>query len=278
MTELQNKLLEIYINIKEICDKYDIRYWAIGGTCIGAVRHEGFIPWDNDIDIAMPDVDYYRFIEIAQKELLGTKYEVHSHLVGHMITRICDSTTTDIVQDEIRHPERYKGIYVDVMPFFGTPNNAKQRKIHCYLMGACYRLYKQKNSSFNDIRHLRGRLFWILLHPFLLLFPSDYFLNKWKKLGAKFQFDKSEYTSFLWSRFATKLILQTKWFSGYIEYPFETTEIRCPKDFDSYLQKQYGDYMTLPPKEEQENQGIGCFVDLDRPYKYYQKYGILKDK
>ena len=69
MNEIQQKILEIFIEIDKICVKHDLRYYAIGGTCLGAVRHQGFIPWDDDLDIAMPDKDFELFMDIAPKEL-----------------------------------------------------------------------------------------------------------------------------------------------------------------------------------------------------------------
>ena len=124
MNAEQNKIYEIYLTVKEICEKNRLRYWAIGGTCLGAVRHGGFIPWDFDMDIAMPDVDYYRFIGIASDELQHTKYEIQTRLIGDMVTRVFDTTTTEIAPWNIPHPKRYIGIHVDIMPFCGLPQHA----------------------------------------------------------------------------------------------------------------------------------------------------------
>lgn len=278
MNAEQNKIYEIYLTVKEICEKNRLRYWAIGGTCLGAVRHGGFIPWDFDMDIAMPDVDYYRFIGIASDELQHTKYEIQTRLIGDMVTRVFDTTTTEIAPWNIPHPKRYIGIHVDIMPFCGLPQHAILRKMYAFNTGVLHYLDVKRVRVFTDNTSKKSKISWCILRPFLFFLPQDFFYDLWVKRIARYRYDNSEYTSFLWGdwRWSLRLILKTTWFNEWIELPFEGTTIRCPKDYDSYLRTQYGDYMTPPPKHEREALDEGWFVDLDRSYKYYQKNGLPK--
>ena len=85
MTDVQEKILEIFKEIVKVCNKYDIPYYAIGGTCLGAVRHKGFIPWDDDMDIAIPIEDIDRFIKIAKKELQNIYIYTQEKIENDMI-------------------------------------------------------------------------------------------------------------------------------------------------------------------------------------------------
>ena len=274
MNEIQQKIFNIYLVIKDICEKNGLRYWAIGGTCLGAIRHKGFIPWDLDMDIALPDVDYWKFIEIAEKELEETNYEIRSRLKGDMIARIFDKTTTEILPSSRNYPERFVGLHVDIMPFFGMPKTKLKRKAYAFNMGVLNYLDIKRVRTIKDSATLEGKFLWCLLSPTHLIASEDYFFKKWNNKARKYSFNDSEYTCFLWSNFinAPKLILKTSWFNDWIEVPFETSTIRCPKNYDSYLKTQYGDYMKLPPESERE-MGKDWFIDLNRPYTYYQEHG-----
>lgn len=280
MNAVQSKIFEIYLEIKKICEKYSIRYWAIGGTCLGAVRHRGFIPWDSDMDIAMPDIDYYRFLEVAAEEFRDTEYEVRSRLIGDMVTRVFDTTTTEIAPCNMQHPERYIGVHVDIMPFCGMPGNVLLRRMYAFNTGLLHFFDAKRVRTFADNSTKKSKLIWCISRPLIFFLPIDFFYNRWVKRVSRYRYDDSEYTCFLWGdwRWTLRLILKTEWFNDWIELPFESAMIRCPKDYDSYLRTQYGDYMTPPPKEEQENQDEGWFVDLNRPYKYYQKHGLPKSE
>lgn len=274
MNEIQKKIFNIYLTVKDICERNSLRYWAIGGTCLGAIRHKGFIPWDFDMDLALPDEDYQKFIEIAKKELKGTDYEIRSRLIGDMVTRVFDSTTTEIAPSNKKYPERFVGVHVDIMPFCGMPKKKWKRKAYAFNIGMLHFLDAKRVRSLKDCSTFKGRISWCLSSPIHLFTDQDYFFRKWNKKVNKYKYDDSEYTCFLWSdfRYSTKLILKTSWFNDWIEVPYETSTIRCPKDYDIYLKTQYGDYMT-PPLENEKGESDGWFIDLNRPYKYYQEHG-----
>ena len=125
MNDTQKVILDIFACISNICNKNGIRYFASGGTCLGAVRHQGFIPWDDDLDIAIPIQDYDKIWKIAQKELphhLKIYKEDDIRHYRYIFGKIHNENTTFIEKSEIKYPESYKGIFVDIMPISSIPD------------------------------------------------------------------------------------------------------------------------------------------------------------
>lgn len=278
MNKIQEKIFLIYLEIKKICEEHGLRYWAIGGTCLGAVRHQGFIPWDIDMDIAMPDIDYNKFLTIAAEALSQTKYIVCSRPDGCMITRVHDSETTAINPTQLRHPEWYIGVHVDIMPFSGMPAHNFARKLYAFQKGLFHSLDVRMMRNVRDEVTIKGKIVNFLLSPAKLIMPEDYFFHKWIKGIKKYKYDESNFTCFLWANHkqAPKLIMKTEWFNDWIELPFESSTIRCPRNYDLYLKTQYGDYMRLPPEASRGKEYKGWFIDLNRSYQYYQESGVPK--
>ena len=123
--------LDILKQVITICDKHNITYFAFGGTLLGAARHQGFIPWDDDIDILMLAEDYFKFINIAPKEL-DFPYSLHCHLekeFGVNVARVRNSQTTGCTSWELDYAnfdEYNKGIFIDIFPLFYIPDNKKK--------------------------------------------------------------------------------------------------------------------------------------------------------
>ena len=128
---LQQVDLEIVKEVVKICDAHNLKYYMLGGTMLGAIRHKGFIPWDDDIDLGMPRDDYEKFLEIAETELPET-YKVVNYRntpeYQYYITRILD-TDTKVEEERIGNENRYTHASIDIFPIDGTPNNAIARVI-----------------------------------------------------------------------------------------------------------------------------------------------------
>lgn len=270
ISELQLKILEIFKAVATICEENNIRYFAIGGTCLGAVRHKGFIPWDDDLDIAIPINDYFRFIEIAQKQLPGNLDLYFPTFHYYLFLKVHDKNTAFIESDDISCTNRYKGIYIDIMPLSGLPAGSmasrffyKQVKFYKILNG----LRKIPLAQSNTSKHKKVIMY--LIKPFLMLFPHNFFASVWMNVLRKNDFDKSNFVVFGWSKNVEKYTFDKKAFEDHIYLDFEDTKIRCPKGWHEYLTNHFGDYMTLPPKEQQIQCHTGI-IDLKRSYKEYQ--------
>lgn len=287
MNSLQKKIYEIFLAVKKICDENDIPYYAIGGTCLGAVRHKGFIPWDDDLDIAIPGQYFEKFYEIAKRELpenLTVKYMTDFKNNVNLFMKVYDTTTTFIEKFEIKYPEDYKGVYIDIMPLYGVPKNPKNLFAYSLKVDGCRYMNMMIRLSYNDVSRflrLRAKIFWILTRPvniiILKLFGYKFWSDLWKKEVSKYDFETSLYTGYVWSRIRTERIFPKKWFESTVLLPFENTYIRCPVQWDNYLKRSFGDYMCLPPESERQIHSNNAIVDLDKPFSFYQeKY--LKSK
>ena len=289
MTDVQEVILSIFKSIKAICEKNNLRYFAIGGTCIGAVRHNGFIPWDEDLDIAMPYEDYCKFIDISRREL-PDKYKLYSpeenrHWCRNYI-KIHDISTTYAEKESQMFDDRYTGVFVDVMPIYGLPKGRisqffYQKLNTVYLnMNKIQRVYylNDDRSSFTLSQKV---IYGVLSILPLIHYPNnkDYMLYNAliRKLFERVPFDNSDKVLFGWRNelgiifrraFHYQTMLPYSVFSSYTTVLFEDTDIRIPVGFDSYLTKEFGDYMSIPPKSKQIRHDP-VIMDLKKSYAHY---------
>lgn len=282
MTDLQKIELGILEEFKRICENHNLRYFAIGGTCIGAVRHQGFIPWDDDIDVAMPFGDYKAFIKFAKKEIQKPYslylHKDHPHWYRNFIKLQNDNTTFAEPDCEI-YPDRYTGVYIDVMPLYGMPKG----KIAQWFMTNLNDFYHYMNRR-HRIPYTNGLRVLNHVEKIISFFYGkrrkdinlyNYRLNK---KFSKYSFDNSDKILFGWRDridirylpFNYKTVFNYKDFKSYKEVPFEDTVIRIPVGYDEYLQTEFGDYMQLPPMEKRIHHET-AIVDLHKSYKEYRE-------
>lgn len=251
MNDVQKQVLSIYKEVRKICEKHDLQYFAIGGTCLGAVRHKGFIPWDDDMDIAMPLDDYIRFYKIAKKELPNDLKVYFTSSRRHnacIFMKVYSENTTFIGPQEIPYPNEYKGIFVDIMPLYGAPASGISRKKYINRINSLLRLNKLRRWSIKNIDSLKILLLWIVLFPVNILLPYDFWSNSYKKFVSKYKYETSEYTAYSFSILNEKLFFPIQWFDGYIDMKFENTSVRCPIEYDKFLTALFGNYNLLPPR------------------------------
>ena len=277
---IQLKIVDVLKEFQRVCKKHNLQYFAIGGTCIGAVRHNGFIPWDDDIDVAMPYEDYVRFIEIAENEL-ETGYSLIGpdncrHYLSSYI-KLHDQNTTFIESFCQKYPDRYTGVYIDIFPIFGLPNNKiKQRVLEarCQIQN---RLNVLTRFPLCDEISLKGKIIWLLCIPLRWILPLNYFVEKQRKMLSVYPIGAADKVIFCW-RPIPKKEKQDEWykniflaedFRSSLETPFEDITISIPIGYDRYLRMEFGDYMKLPPIEKQISLHPKAIVDLEQTYKSY---------
>lgn len=277
MNKLQNCILEVFKEIDKICTQNDINYYAIGGTCIGAVRHKGFIPWDDDLDIAMPRKDYEKFLKIAP-ELLPSNLKIRglydSEHQEDMIVKVHDVTTTFIENFAIQFPDRYVGIWVDIMPLDGLPNNILFRKIHFRKIKLLNKLNAHRRMNV-EIYHTSPKsiFVWKAIKTILDLFPYDYFTKKYEECLKQYSFDDSVWSCYGWSGRCEQISFKAEGFRKAVVMKFEDYHMRVPERYDEFLTTMFGDYMNLPSEEERIAKHE-AFIDLNESYTTYQKNGI----
>lgn len=245
-------MIEILDEIDRICKKHSLTYFLIGGTLLGAVRHEGYIPWDDDLDIAMPREDYIKFEEACKTDL-GDKFFLHSPSTDPeypMVMPKMRAKNTAFVQKTHVNSKMYQGIWVDIFPL---DNAAKEKSLaqtfQAKLQGVIGSVRGAKAGIYDKSSfELPTRLMCVLLSPF-----SNSTLARWQtKVKMWNKNNDSEYFVSFSSGYGYKK--QTIKKSVY--YParpvtFEGKQYSALNDCDFFLRRIYGeDYMQLPPEEK----------------------------
>lgn len=259
--ELHEKILNILLAFDKVCEEHRLRYCICCGSLIGAVRHKGFIPWDDDLDIAMPRPDYELLIRHC-KEWLPEPYEFvcaeNDSQYPLAFGKIQDASTTLI---ERRHLYYLGGCYIDVFPYDGYPDSAFKRRLQCiryeYLKQILYIVHR------DPYRHGRGPSCWV---PLMVrkLYTMQGVQKRIRKVLTRYDYDKcnlvASYTSG-YGKILPKTVMET-----YVPFEFEGHTVQGIADYDRYLTCMYGDYMKVPPEEEQVQHDFD-YLDLGHPYR-----------
>lgn len=252
MTELQHLqkvILLIVKDIDELCRKNGIEYYLFGGSAIGVVRHKGFIPWDDDLDIVMDHVNYDRFVRACREQLDTEKYYFQEGMVDWpaLYSKVRLKGTILEEAESYGDDNRTKGIFVDVFKLDNAPDSSFLRKWQyaCgkYLLSYCLLERGYRNASIN-----KKLLMWSAIPlkvKFIRRFVEKQLVRynnldtqMYVSFGARFKYRNSFYRKELYSK---PLYL-----------PFEDTQLPVPAQYDELLTQIYGDYMTPPPIDEQQ--------------------------
>ena len=237
--DVQNVMLDILSAIDAVCRKHNIRYVLDGGTMLGAVRHQGFIPWDDDADIIMMREDYERFIDVANKELSSEyrfecmentpEYPYNFGKVRAVNTIFREKFTCNL---NINH-----GVYVDIFPMDDVEN-------------VLYPFFARIVSALTTLRYCKlGILKKRAKHiPFLVLPIKT--INKISKKVMMYHYRKSDMVRKLSHQGPNKPPIPKTIFTDTVEVPYEDRSFFIPREFHEYLTGRYGDYMKLPPEEK----------------------------
>lgn len=245
-----------------ICDENGLKYYVTGGTLIGTIRHKGFIPWDDDIDVAMPREDYDKFIKIAPSKLPDYYFLQNNHTDPDWVacfSKIRDSRTT-FVETSLKAAKINHGVYIDIFPLDYYPERISTLD-RFFMM-----IYKARVTSTYEVeRLLKTRVMCFLSK---LLCPNVQ--SAVRKLEAMYRKEKNSqmYINYggAWGK---KEIAPKKWFGEGTMMEFEDLLVRVPIDYDKYLGQLYGDYMILPPVEKQVGHHYVEKVDLEHSYLDY---------
>jgi lipopolysaccharide cholinephosphotransferase len=249
--ELKQVQIAMLKHIHDLCEKEGLQYVLAYGTLLGAIRHKGYIPWDDDIDIAMPRPDYDRFFKIYHSDIYEALNCENKENYPYVFGKVYDKRT--IMQENISFKQE-TGIYVDVFPLDGIPENiADVRKIVRKI-----RFYRniqnlKKNKITGGInRNILKQLIFIVLQIPVLFIPYQYIIRKINQLSKMYNYDKARFVMEMYWNNAEQRILKEN-IAERLLADFEDSKFYIPKGYDEWLTKIYGNYMQEPPENKRES-------------------------
>lgn len=240
LRKLQLEMLDILVTVTDICDKHGLQYWISGGTLLGAKRHGGFIPWDDDIDIELLRKDYLKLLKILPADLPGNLYLQTPKEKSYrlLFSKVRDKNSAILSDEENMATYKHKGIFIDIFP--EERSYLWMKNIVDFFYGRAFRRIKRG-------RALESFTYFYEYVISLILFPIGILL-KWIARGIC---AITQPNNILHSYG----IGNTTNHKAHYMFPvskiqFEGRMFSAPKDVDTYLKAQYGDYMTIPPKDK----------------------------
>lgn len=269
MNEMQKRLLDIFKWLIGFLEKNNIRYYAIGGTMLGAVRHKGFIPWDDDIDIAIPRRDYEKLIALFDKQI--DHYVLESPQKSdpdycYNYAKVYDINTTLI---EKAKKSIIRGLYIDIFPLDGIGDDYKKSLRNYKSIDKKNMLLAMKLTGFR-----KGRKWWKNLASFVgyaLPINCKKTARKIDTMCSKHDFDESLFVGNLVSTYRSREIMKKEIFGTPTAYSFEGLKITGPEKFDDYLTTLFGNWRELPPAEKRVSAHNNEYLDLNNSWKNYKK-------
>lgn len=266
MTAEQKVILNILKEIKKICDRHNLKYYLAYGTLLGAVRHNGFIPWDDDVDIVMFRDDYEKFLEIAERELptyLKLKYPGKNNYPFYF-AKVDDIRTTKI--EESMTKCKYKsGCWVDIFPIDGRPKNKLARKIYDFKLilkwFICSIKTRNLSSETNTTKIKR------YLYKRCKTRNINRLMLKFVRYEKKYSVNNSNFVSLNEAKYIKTI--DKKYYEEQAEYVFEGEKFTSLKNYDGYLKLIYGDYMKLPDEEDRQVHTVK-YLNLNQGYEKYE--------
>ena len=255
-----NAILDVYQEFARICNKNCLTYYCSCGTVLGAIRHNGFIPWDDDFDVMMPRGDYDRFIEIVEHELrpdlrLVTWHNTPSY-VPKLFAKIqnCDKSIVDNVEKEMGS-ELKQGIYIDIFPLDGWPKS----KTRAFMLRMYMMLLTIMGSSFSGIfEKRRGKTIiarlvgWVARFACLGFATRERIMRHLEDACKTFRFNESELVGVVQDGNIGGQVFCASCLGKARMQRFEDVQVPIPSNADVYLKAIYGDYMRLPPEEQRK--------------------------
>lgn len=266
LKEHQEVLLELLIEFDRVCRKHGIRYILFAGSALGAVRHRGFIPWDDDLDVALLREDYDKLMNIPQtqwKEAYYLQREFSDHWPLHF-AKLRKNNTTCLEKYHPKDNQIHQGIYIDVFPIDNAADHALVRRLQ--FCASRIVIAKTKFAQGYETNSPVKKLVMLVCR----VLP----LKPFHKLAAlKGKTDATTVHSFFGGsiRFE-KGFFPKRWFEETVQLPFETMQAPVSRAYHEMLSKQYGDYMTLPPEEERQVKVHSILVDTQKNYTEYEHY------
>ena len=247
--QIQKRLFDMLVSFDSFCKDNGIPYFLAGGTLLGAIRHKGFIPWDDDIDIFIPRDEYERFISF---DSIDEKYKIVSYKNDHGYYHpypYCNIADPDTIMLEYntKYPTG-KGLFLDIFPLDGMPEKNKRKRFVKKLL-----LYRYlKGIPMNPIRKVKSIKDLVLNVLSIVLKPLDErkLVKKIDKIAKTYDYNNATECGQLMVLHPDKVTWPRSYYDSVVEVVFEGKTFFAPINYDEVLKEQYGDYRILPDEKE----------------------------
>ena len=270
MNDHQREMFFMLLEVDKICKTNKIQYQLFAGTALGAVRHKGFVPWDDDLDIIMPREDYERFLIAAEQMLNPDTYYLQKEFSAHwpmFYSKIRKNKTACIERYIPKDDKIHQGIFIDIFPFDNLYETSILRKMQFYAskIVIAKSLFARGYLTDSPKKRLFLQLCRLLPRKTLLMFAqnrshtSTSHVHSFFSAGSRYE----------------KNIFPRSWLTENVELLFETEMFPVSSHYHEMLQRLYGDYMTPTPESERKYKVHGEIVDTNHSYEDY--LGIQKE-
>lgn len=265
--EIQQVLTEMLVSFAEYCDRHQLRYYLVGGTLLGAVRHQGFIPWDDDIDVGMPRKDYERFLTLVKQEPINDHLKAISGEDGTLSNPYCEliHTGTRLERNSsqyIRNKCQVLHLFLDIFPQDGWPESDKEAAKLAKEMKRKRYMIQNARAKFGKGTSLAHILIKSPLVLLMRMVGYQRVIDEMDRIATRYDYDDSKYVGAvtfgiygLGERCLHDDVVD------FAEVTFEGNKLRAPGGYEKYLSQIFGDYMQLPPEEKRVDHKMTVWLE-----------------
>lgn len=258
--EVKEIELNILLEFHGFCTKYHLRYSLSGGTLLGAVRHKGFIPWDDDIDVCMPRPDYERLVRTFKSE--NNNLEIKSYSLGNYsapYTKILDRNT--VIYSKYNSSLEAASLWIDIFPVDGLPENDNDTRKIYELVSLYRRVFMLCDARLGEGTTTFRKMSKYILKPFALLYGRERCAKKIEEISRRIPYDKSDYVGAItWGLYGLGEKMEKSKYESFVSMEFEHHFFSVYSCWDSYLKGLYGNYMQLPPIEKRKTHDMEAYL------------------
>ena len=259
LQEVKKIELEILIEFCAFCKNNNLRFYLAGGTLLGAIRHHGFIPWDDDIDVCMPRPDYKKLLKLFPEE---SRYTLRIKELGNFnapFAKIVDNRTE--IDTKYVDTSDEKHLWIDIFPVDGLPDDIEEVKSIYSRCNFWRRAYMLTVAKLGEGKNIIKKYAKFIFQPIVRFYGASRCIAKIEKIAAQYKYEDSNYVGIVtWGFYGVGERMLKSEFEQDVEVEFEGHKFPAFSCWDSYLKGLYGDYMKLPPIEKRKTHDMVAYV------------------